>query len=122
MGRPFNCWLSARRVGLVCELACLLGNSKEPRFMGDSRAATLHTFPRTRFAQTPTGRRSSRAATPDDEHLEYLSTQAAADFLASESSVLIDGIVFPSVQAAFNVLNGVLFHRGARVKALTLPK
>ncbi len=37
---------------------------------------------------------------PDDEPSEYLATQAIADFLATESAIRLDGIIFPSVQAA----------------------
>jgi hypothetical protein len=66
--------------------------------------------------------RITRPVMPDDEHFEYLATQAVADFLATESSVPIDGIIFPSVQAAGDVLNVVLFHKAARVEALALPK
>jgi hypothetical protein len=66
--------------------------------------------------------RITRPVMPDDEHFEYLATQAVADFLATESSVPIDGIIFPSVQAAGDVLNVVLFHKAARVEAMALPK
>jgi hypothetical protein len=59
---------------------------------------------------------------PDDEPFEYLATQAVADFLATESSVPIDGIIFPSVQAAGDVLNVVLFHKAARVEAMDIPQ
>ncbi len=66
--------------------------------------------------------RITRPVMPDDEHFEYLPTQAVADFLATESSVPIDGIIVPSVQAAGDVVNVVLFHKAARVEALALPK
>lgn len=66
--------------------------------------------------------RITKPVMPDDEHFEYLATQAIADFLATESSVRIDGIIFPSVQAAGHALNVVLFHKAARVEALALPK
>jgi RES domain-containing protein/HEPN superfamily RES-like protein len=58
---------------------------------------------------------------PDDESFEYLATQAVADFLATESSVPIDGVIFPSVQVAGDVLNIVLFHKAARVEAMEIP-
>jgi hypothetical protein len=45
----------------------------------------------------------------DDEPLEYLATQAIADFIATAASVQIDGIIFSSVQAVGDVLNVVLF-------------
>jgi len=58
---------------------------------------------------------------PDDEAREYLITQAIADFFASGTDVPIDGILFPSVQAAGTFKNVVLFHKAARVEALDLP-
>jgi hypothetical protein len=58
---------------------------------------------------------------PDGEPFEYLATQAIADFLATEASVSIDGIIFPSVQAAGDALNVVLFHKAARVAAMNVP-
>jgi hypothetical protein len=57
---------------------------------------------------------------PDDEALDYLSTQAVADFLATDAAG-IDGIVFPSVQAAGNVVNAVLFHKASRVEPVEIP-
>jgi hypothetical protein len=66
-------------------------------------------------------RRITRPVMPDDEPFEYLATQAVADFLATASSVPIDGIIFPSVQVAGNVLNVVLFHKAARVEAIDIP-
>jgi len=59
---------------------------------------------------------------PDDESLEYLATQAIADFLASENSPPLDGILFPSVQTAGAALNVVLFHKASRVEEIELPK
>ena len=67
-------------------------------------------------------RRITRPVMPDDEPFEYLATQAVADYLATAPSVPIDGIVFPSVQAAGDVLNVVLFHKAARVEAMDIPK
>jgi len=60
--------------------------------------------------------RITRPVMPDDEAFEYLATQAVADFLATEGAVPLDGIIFPSVQAAGAVLNIVLFHKAARVE------
>ncbi len=64
----------------------------------------------------------TRPVMPDDEAFEYLPTQAIADFLATENEPLLDGIVFPSVQAAGNGLNVVLFHKAARVEAMEIPE
>lgn len=63
----------------------------------------------------------TRPVMPDDEAFEYLPTQAIADFLATENAPLLDGIVFPSVQAG-NGLNVVLFHKAARVEAMKIPE
>lgn len=65
--------------------------------------------------------RITQPVMPDDEPFEYLATQAVADFLATESSVPIDGIIFPSVQIAGDLLNVVLFHKAARVEAMEIP-
>jgi hypothetical protein len=59
---------------------------------------------------------------PEREMLEYLPTQAIADFLANESSPPLEGIVFPSVQVAGEALNFVLFHKAARVQRIELPE
>jgi hypothetical protein len=59
---------------------------------------------------------------PDDETLEYLATQSIADFLASENTPPLDGIIFPSVQTAGEALNVVLFHKAARTEDMGLPK
>ena len=59
---------------------------------------------------------------PNDKSFEYLPTQAVADFLATENEPVLDGIVFPSVQAAGDALNVVLFHNAARVEELDIPE
>jgi hypothetical protein len=66
--------------------------------------------------------RITRPVMPDDEPFEYLATQAIADFLATEASAPIDGIIFPSVQAAEDACNVVLFHKAARVQAMNVPE
>lgn len=65
--------------------------------------------------------RMTRPVMPDDEAFEYLPTQAVADFLATEATVALDGIIFPSAQAANDARNVVLFHKAARVEAMALP-
>jgi RES domain len=67
------------------------------------------------------GERIVRPVMPDDEPFEYLATQAVADFLATENDNPVDGIIFPSVQAAGNALNVVLFHEAAQVEEIELP-
>jgi hypothetical protein len=66
--------------------------------------------------------RIARPVMPDDEPLEYLATQAIADFLATEDSVSIDGIIFPSAQSTGDACNVVLFHKAARVQAMNVPE
>jgi RES domain len=58
---------------------------------------------------------------PDDETFDYLATQAVADYLATEAETPVDGIIFPSVQAAGGGLNVVLFHKAAGVERIVLP-
>lgn len=66
--------------------------------------------------------RITKPVMPDDEAFEYLPTQAIADFLATENEPVLDGIVFPSVQAAGDELNVVLFHKAAHVEAMEIPE
>jgi hypothetical protein len=58
---------------------------------------------------------------PDDELVDYLQTQAIADYLASQTDITYDGIIYPSVQVADNKINVVLFHKAARVMDILLP-
>lgn len=66
--------------------------------------------------------RITKPVMPDDEAFEYLPTQAIADFLATENEPVLDGIVFPSAQAAGDGLNVVLFHKAAHVEAMEIPE
>ncbi len=59
---------------------------------------------------------------PDDERLEYLSTQVIADFLASENAPTVDGIVFPSIQSGKKGLNIVIFHNSSCVEKIEHPE
>lgn len=65
--------------------------------------------------------RMARPVMPDDEGIDYLPTQAVADFLATTNEPRLDGIIFPSVQVeeGYNV---VLFHESARVAKKKIPK
>jgi hypothetical protein len=65
-------------------------------------------------------RRITRPVMPHEEALEYLATQAVADYLATEAKV--DGIIFPSVQEGHGSLNVVLFHHASRVEDVPLPE
>ena len=66
--------------------------------------------------------RISQPIMPDDEALEYLPTQAVADFLATGRSPRIDGLIFFSSQAGGNGLNVVLFHNASRVERIQISK
>jgi RES domain len=55
-------------------------------------------------------------------HTAALATQAIADFIATEASVPVDGIIFPSVQADGDALNVAFFHKAARVEAMNVPE
>ncbi len=57
--------------------------------------------------------RMSRPVMPNDRELDYLPTQAIADFLANANHPRLDGILYPSVQAGFPSKLPVL---GGRVK------
>jgi len=60
-----------------------------------------------------------RPVMPNDEPSDYLVTQAIAEYLASHAG--LDGILYPSAQAAGAKKNVVLFHHASRVKQLELP-
>ena len=67
-------------------------------------------------------KRITKPVMPDDEAFDYLITQAISDYLANESKTNVDGIIFPSVQAAGIALNVVLFNKAAQVAEIDLPK
>ena len=64
--------------------------------------------------------RLSKAVMPTHEPLEYLATQALADYLATEANPVFDGMIYPSVQAGEGK-NVVLFHRSACVEPISIP-
>lgn len=65
--------------------------------------------------------RISKPVMADDEPLEYLVTQAIADYLAGKSDPEIDGIIYSSVQGSSSGENVVLFHKSSRVESIELP-
>lgn len=76
--------------------------------------------------------RMSRPVMPNDRELDYLPTQAIADFLANANDPRLDGILYPSVQAGFpsrrpvfgggvKPRNVVLFPHAADVQPLPRP-
>lgn len=66
------------------------------------------------------GERMTRPVMPDDEAFDYLTTQAIADFLATENEPRLDGIIFGSAQSKGG-RNVVLFHKAARVREMEFP-
>jgi RES domain len=50
--------------------------------------------------------------------LEYITTQAIADFLSTDPAIDIDGIIYPSIQAGGGSHNVVLFHKAALVEPI----
>ncbi|MDT4830411.1 RES domain protein [compost metagenome] len=65
------------------------------------------------------GKKMTRPVMPADQEFDYLATQAVADFLATENTPALDGIVFESTQAEGGK-NVVLFHKASRVRDMDL--
>lgn len=64
----------------------------------------------------------TRPVMPGDEAQEYLPTQAVADYLASRTDIIFDGIIFPSVQVnGKDKTNIVLFNKSSRVETIIHP-
>lgn len=59
---------------------------------------------------------------PSDEDLEYIPTQAIAEYLAHRMKPELDGIIYPSVQAEAEAANIVLFHKSSRVAQHVPPR
>lgn len=59
---------------------------------------------------------------PDDEALKYIPTQVIAEYLASLDDPTLDGMIYPSVQAAQEMKNVVLFHKAAVVAKVKRPE
>jgi hypothetical protein len=90
----------------------IAGSIFDPKYAGALERAV--------FLSSLTGR-ITRPVMPDDEALDYLATQAIADFLAATFAPALDGIVYPSVQAKKPAFNIVLFHKAARVQPFEHP-
>lgn len=58
---------------------------------------------------------------PDDEPIDYIVTQAIAEYLANVAEPKLDGIIYPSVQTTPGARNVVLFHSASRVEMLEIP-
>ena len=63
----------------------------------------------------------SKPVVPEDEELEYIPTQAVAEYLAHRANPTVDGILYPSSQADGNGLNVVLFNHACGVKPYLIP-
>lgn len=66
-------------------------------------------------------REISRPVIPEDERVEYLATQAVAEFLANKACPKLDGIIFPSSQTGGKGRNVVLFNHARGVERYDLP-
>lgn len=67
------------------------------------------------------GQRITRPVVPDDEALDYIVTQAIADYLATSFSHPVDGIIYKSAQTDSDARNVVLFHKAANVERFDRP-
>ena len=66
-------------------------------------------------------REISRPVIPEEERVEYLATQAVAEFLANKACPKLDGIIFPSPQTGGKGRNVVLFNHARGVDGYDLP-
>jgi hypothetical protein len=67
------------------------------------------------------GTRMTMPVMPADEPSEYLITQVIADYLATDTALRLDGILYPSAQRRGQHSNVVLFRKASRVEGLQLP-
>lgn len=116
---PVGSWVALARFEIIRPLRLLdlaaLGNVSESGSIFDPEYA--YRLGRMMFLRT-LSRRMSRPVLPDDQEMEYLPTQAIADYLSTEGKVPLDGILFPSVQVGGNGLNAVLFHKASRCEEI----
>ncbi|PSK84041.1 RES domain-containing protein [Limimaricola soesokkakensis] len=119
---PVGSWVALARFEIIRPLRLLdlaaLGDVLERGSIFDPDYA--YRLGRMMFLRT-LSRRMSRPVLPDDQEMEYLPTQAIADYLATEGQVPLDGILFPSVQVGGNGVNAVLFHKASRCGELEIP-
>lgn len=120
---PVGSWVAVARFEIVRPLKLLdlaaLGDVHERGSIFDPDYA--YRLGRMMFLKT-LSRRMSRPVMPDDQEMEYLPTQAIADYLSTEGKVPLDGILFPSVQVGGNGVNAVLFHKASRSEELEVPE
>jgi hypothetical protein len=88
------------------------GSFFDPDYEGDLAYADFFKSLRSRI---------SRAVMPGEEELDYLPTQAIAEFLARRHNPPLDGILFESAQSNAEGRNLVLFSQACGVKSLDCP-
>lgn len=66
--------------------------------------------------------RFTQPVMPDHEAVEYIPTQAVADYLANEVEPVLDGILYASPQSGLSGKNVALFHRSSRVERRASPE
>lgn len=119
---PVGSWVALARFEIIRPLRLLdlaaLGDVSESGSIFDPDYA--YRLGRMMFLRT-LSRRMSRPVLPDDQEMEYLPTQAIADYLSTEGKVPLHGILFPSVQVGGSGLNAVLFHKASLCEELELP-
>ena len=64
----------------------------------------------------------SRPVMPGDEPLEYLSTQAMAEYFSEVHEPQLDGMIYGSPQAGGHARNVVLFHHAAKLEEFNVPE
>ena len=67
-------------------------------------------------------REISRPVMPKDEALDYLPTQAVAEYLSTKVNPRVDGVIFLSSQTGGDGRNVVLFNHARRVEPSNLPE
>jgi hypothetical protein len=119
---PVGSWVALVRFEIIRPLRLLdlvaLGNVLELGSIFDPNYA--YRLGRMMFLRT-LSRRMSRPVMPDDQEMEYLPTQAIADYLSTEGQASLDGILFPSVQVGGNGVNAALFYKASRCEELEIP-
>lgn len=119
---PVGSWVALLRFEIIRPLRLLdlaaLGNVLERGSIFDPDYA--YRLGRMMFLRTLSGR-MSRPVMPDDQEMEYLPTQAIADYLSTGGQASLDGILFPSVQVGGNGVNAVLFHKASRCEEFEIP-
>lgn len=120
---PVGSWVAVAKFKIIRELQLLdlsalndiipEGSVFDPNYIKQCEYAAFLVILRDRIA---------RPVLPNDEPFEYLATQVITEFLAFQTSFLIDGIIFDSAQTGKPGANVVLFNKSARVKNLNIPK